>query len=57
LRRVARVGDGQDGVADLLDVDRLGEGGFLGVIALEVDAGLFVGDAIGGRGRVVAALW
>lgn len=47
-------GDGQDGVADLLDVDCAGEGGLLGVVALEVDAGWEVCDGVGCCWRVVA---
>lgn len=56
LRGVGRVGDGQNGVAELLDVYRLAEAGLLGIVALQVNAGFVVGDAVGGSRRMVAVL-
>lgn len=54
LARLGGVGNCQEGVADLLDVDGLGEGGLLGIVALEMDFGLGVRDAVCRRRRVVA---
>lgn len=50
-----RVGDSQDGVSDLLDVDRLREAGLLRIVALKVDTGRDVRDAVGSRRRMVAS--
>jgi len=44
----------KDGTAKLLDIDTAGEGGFLGVVAVEADAMLFVGNAVRCDRRVVA---
>jgi hypothetical protein len=52
LTRV-RAWDRQDGVADLLNVNGLGEAGLLRVVAFEVDAGWDVGDAVGRRRRMM----
>jgi len=37
----------EEGVADLLDMDSAGEGGFLGVVALKSDAMLIIPDRVG----------
>jgi hypothetical protein len=34
----------QEGVADLFDVDGAGEGGFLGVVALELDGDMLANE-------------
>lgn len=52
LARV-RAWNGQDGVADLLNVDGLGEAGLLRVVAFEVNAGRDIGDAVGRRRRMM----
>lgn len=49
-------GDGEDGVSDLLNVDGLGEGGLLGIVTLEMNAGWEIGDAVGGSGWVMAVI-
>jgi hypothetical protein len=51
----SRVGDCQDSVSDLFDVDRLREAGLLRVVALKVDTGRDVRDAVGSRRRMVAS--
>lgn len=51
---LAKGWDLVDSVADLLDVDGGGEGGLLGIVAVEEDAVLLVTDGVGGRWWVVA---
>lgn len=48
--------DGEDCVADLLDVDGFAKGCLLGIVAFEVDAGGKVRNAVRCGGRMVA-LW
>lgn len=49
-----RVGNGQNGVPNLLDIDGAREGGLLCIVALEVDAGGDVRDAVCSRRWMVA---
>ena len=44
-----------EGVTDLFDLYRAAKGGFLRVVALELDAMLVIPDTVGCRRRVVAS--
>jgi len=46
--------DGEDGVANLLDIDRAAERGLLRIITFEPDTGWEVGDVVGRGGWMVA---
>jgi hypothetical protein len=43
-------------MADLLDIDRVRESGFLGVVTLDMDARLMIRNAVGRRWRMVAVV-
>ena len=50
-------GEGEEGVANLFDVDGAAEGDFLGVVALELNPVLVVPDTIGCHGRMMAMIF